>query len=222
VTGPARRSVSARALAIGALALFVAVGAGGALLAARRTTSEAPLRPVGASSPYRGSEPPVRERLPSFTLRDHTGATVRAEDLRRGVLVLTFLDSQCTESCPIIASVTARALESLEPRERARVQAVAITTDPAEDTPASVRSFLGRRRALGKLRYLVASERTLQPVWRSFHVLSSAETGEDTLHSAPVRIYRDGVWVATLHAGADLTRINLVHDIRAALVEARR
>jgi len=33
-----------------------------------------------------------------------------------------------------------------------------------------------------------------------------------------VRIYdRDGVWVSTLHAGADLTTENLVHDVRVAL-----
>ena len=44
------------------------------------------------------------------------------------------------------------------------------------------------------------------------------ESGEDTLHSAPVRIYdRDGVWVAMLHAGVDLSENNLLHDIRAAL-----
>jgi hypothetical protein len=34
-----------------------------------------------------------------------------------------------------------------------------------------------------------------------------------------VRIYdREGVWVATLHAGVDLSEDNLLHDIRAALV----
>lgn len=38
------------------------------------------------------------------------------------------------------------------------------------------------------------------------------------MHSAPVRIYdRDGLWVSTLHARADLTPENLAHDIEAAL-----
>jgi hypothetical protein len=55
-------------------------------------------------------------------------------------------------------------------------------------------------------------------VWNEFQVLSSLESGHDTLHSAPVRIYdRRGMWVATLHAGADLTEANLAHDIRVAL-----
>ena len=58
----------------------------------------------------------------------------------------------------------------------------------------------------------------MRPLWERFQILSALESGEDTLHSAPVRIYdRGGVWVATLHAGADLSEANLLHDIRAAL-----
>jgi hypothetical protein len=58
----------------------------------------------------------------------------------------------------------------------------------------------------------------MRTLWKRFQILSSLESGEDTLHSAPVRIYdRDGVWVATLHARADLSEDNLLHDIRSAL-----
>jgi len=99
-------------------------------------------------------------------------------------------------------------------------EVVAISTDPAEDTEVSVRRFLARNRALGSLQYLGGGqpERELRSVWKSFYVLSSLESGQDTLHSAPVRIYdRSGTWVATLHAGADLSEANLLHDIRVAL-----
>jgi hypothetical protein len=42
-------------------------------------------------------------------------------------------------------------------------------------------------------------------------------TGRDTLYSAPLRIDdRSGIWVATLHAGADLSEANLLY-IRVAL-----
>jgi hypothetical protein len=50
-----------------------------------------------------------------------------------------------------------------------------------------------------------------------FQILSSLESGKDILHSAPVRIYVGGIWVATLHAGVDLTPANLAHDVRIAL-----
>lgn len=155
-----------------------------------------------------------------FSLRNYDGRSVRSTDLSGRVTVLTFLDSQCTESCPVIAWTVARAVDILTPAERQDVRAVAISADPAEDTKRSVRSFLEDNRALGRLLYLGGGEpeRELRRVWDDFAVLSSLESGEDTLHSAPVRIYdRAGEWVATLHAGADLTEGNLAHDIRVAL-----
>lgn len=167
---------------------------------------------------YRGSEPPGRHELPRFSLRNYDGRRLNSNDLRGRIVVLTFLDSQCTDTCPILASQIGQTVGRLTPVERGEVVAVAISTDPREDTPASVRTFLGRQRALGKLLYLSGPEREMRTLWKRFQILSSLESGEDTLHSAPVRIYdRDGVWVATLHAGADLSEDNLLHDIRYAL-----
>lgn len=199
------------ALAVAALAV---VG----LVALR---DERPAPPAAApAGPYRGSEPPSGIRLADFELRDDTGELVRSRDLRGKVVVLTFLDSQCTESCPIIAAQIARAVDGLAAEERRLVEAVAISTDPAEDTPQSVRAFLRRNRALGRLRYVGGGQpaRELRPVWKRFQILSSLDSGEDTLHSAPVRVYDGhGVWVSSLHAGVDLTPENLVHDVRTAL-----
>lgn len=204
----------------------LAVASLGALTAAFRGDGVA--RPgtglvrLSTEGPYRGSEPPGEIRLPAFALRDVSGDVVRSADLRGSVLLLTFLDTQCTESCPIIASEVARTLGLLTRAERERVIAVAISTDPAEDTRENVRAFLERNRALGKLRYLGGEEPAakMRAVWKSFKVLSSLESGEDTLHSAPVRVYsEDGVWVSTLHAGVDLTPANLAHDIRVVLAQ---
>lgn len=167
---------------------------------------------------YRGSVPPVQIALPDFTLPDYTGESVSSEDLQGKVALITFLDAQCTEACPIIASQIARTLEQLSPAERAEVTALAISTDPEEDTPNAVRTFLEKNRATGKLLYVVGPVERLRPVWERFQIAASIDTGSDTLHSAPVRIYdRDGTWVSTLHAGADLTTENLAHDVRVAL-----
>jgi protein SCO1/2 len=169
---------------------------------------------------YAGSQPPAGIAMGEFELRNYDGRVVRSRDLRGRVVVLTFLDSQCTESCPVIAWTVARALDELAPAEREQVVAVAVTTDPAEDTRASVRRFLTRNRANGQLLYVGGGQPAdvLRGVWKNFFVLSSLESGEDTLHSAPVRVYdRDGTWVSTLHAGADLTEAGLANDVRIAL-----
>ncbi|MGH3004696.1 MAG: SCO family protein [Gaiellaceae bacterium] len=167
---------------------------------------------------FRGSQPPPGIGLPDFKLPDNEGREVSSAALRGKVVLVTFLDTQCDESCPVIASQIGRATDRLGAEERPDVVAVAISTDPDEDTPESVRDFLRRNRAEGKLRYLVAPVPELRPVWEEFQIAASFDTGVDTLHSAPVRIYdRDGIWVSTLHAGADLTIENLLHDIRALL-----
>ncbi|MGH3032683.1 MAG: SCO family protein [Gaiellaceae bacterium] len=202
-------STKARVLALAVLAVFAAAVPVGLLA----FTGDG-----GSEGDFRGSLPPAGIELPELALADQDGDAVRTEDLHGKVALVTFLDTQCEESCPLIASAIADGLERLTPEERRRVVALAISVDPAEDTASSVRRFLASRGAEDALRYVVAPEVELRPLWEAFGVLPSADTGSDNLHSAPVRIYdRSGVWAATLHAGADLTPQNLVHDVRVAL-----
>ena len=167
---------------------------------------------------YRGSIPPPGIHAPDFALRSYRGPTVRMAALRGKIVLVTFLDTKCTESCPIIAGVIGAALPRLTPAERRQVEAVAVTVQPRLDTPASVRRFLRARHALGILDFLIGSVEQLRPVWTAFHVLPAVDTGNADIHSADVRVFdRDGIWVSTMHVGVDLTPANLVHDIRTAL-----
>jgi protein SCO1/2 len=167
---------------------------------------------------YRGSPPPPGIMLGQFELRDYTGVRVSREDLKGKVVLLTFLESKCKEACPIIASQVARTIERLPPEERRQVVAVAISTHPTDDTPASVGAFLRKQRAEGKLHYLIGSEQELRPIWQRFGVLSALDSGDADTHSASVHLYdRRGEWVASLHPGIDLTPANLVHDVSVAL-----
>lgn len=168
--------------------------------------------------PFRGSETPARIAMPSFSLRDYTGAVLSSPSLRGKVTILTFLDTHCKEACPIIAGELASTAALLTPDERRQVVFVAITSDPTGDTPAAIRAFLQRHHALRTLHYLSGPVPTLRRLWHTFQILSSLESGDADTHSAPVRIYsRDGIWLATQHAGADLNPANLAHDIRVAL-----
>jgi cytochrome oxidase Cu insertion factor (SCO1/SenC/PrrC family) len=201
----------------GGVLLSSAVVAAAAALALRDhiRTPAATYPPPGR---FRGIEEPPGIALPPFTLRSYDGRVVRSSDFSGMVVVVTFLDTKCREACPIVASVVGEAIAALRPDERERTIAIAITADPRDDTPATIRAFLRRRHALGRIDYLIGSVPTLHRVWRSFLVLSSLESGDADVHSAPVRIYgRDGIWLATEHVGVDLTVPNLVHDLRAAL-----
>jgi protein SCO1/2 len=169
---------------------------------------------------YVGSRPPDGIRMPTFSFTDDRGETVRSDDLRGRVVVVTFLDAQCTDACPIAGGELARAVDALTADERGQVTVLGISTDPAEDTPAAVGAYLRRHQAVGRIRYLTAPQTQMEPVWDAFNILPTAETGDDSLHSIPIQIYDpDGIWRSTLNVGVDLSRRNLLHDIRLALGE---
>jgi cytochrome oxidase Cu insertion factor (SCO1/SenC/PrrC family) len=192
-----------------AVAVLV-VGAGAVVGLALTGSSE-------SGGAYRGSKVPSGESLPRFLLRDHRGTVVRGNALAGKVVVLTFLETKCREACPFIAGQIGIAFRRMSPPQREGVIAVAISTHPRDDTPATARAFLRRERAERFIRYLVGSEKELRPVWRAFQILPAFDTGDADVHSAPVRIYdRHSRWVTTLHAGIDLTPANLIHDVTVA------
>lgn len=176
------------------------------------------LRRTDGVDGYRGSSVPAGVALEPFALNSYRGERVTRESLRGKVVALTFLESKCTEACPVIAFEVARGVERLTRSERAQTAAVAISVHPKDDSPANVRDFLRKRRALGKIDYLIGTEEELRPVWRRYYIVSALESGDANTHSASVHIYDSGgFWVSSLHPGVDLTPDNFAHDVRLAL-----
>jgi protein SCO1/2 len=187
------------------------------VIRALTSSSAAPLASGPAPGAYRGSEPPSGIFAPDFALRDFRGQLVRMRALRGRAVVVTFLDTHCKTKCPVFASDLGAALRLLSPGEQRQVSALALTVEPSRDTPASVRRFLARRHALN-IDFLLGSTRQMRPIWRAFHVIAAAQTGNADVHSSDARVFnRNGMWVSTLHVPADLTPANLAHDIRVAL-----
>ncbi len=209
---------------IAVIAVTAALGAAAVVLAVAVASHKAGAVATGPPpGPYRGSEPPAGIHAPDFTLRDSLAGVVTMRSLRGSVVLVTFLDTKCREKCPIIASQIAAALPLLPPSARRQVVALAISVDPRVDSPASVRRFLRRRHAVGKLDFLLGSVRELRPVWNAFYIVPAADTGNADIHSADARIFdRRGIWVTTFHPGVDLTPRNLAHDLMTALKRSRR
>ena len=165
----------------------------------------------GEDGGYRGSEAPEGLALPPVV--------AGTPGLEGKALAVTFLDTQCTEACPIAARQIAEAVRLLGD-DAGWVRAIAFSVDPVNDTPASIRRVLERNEATRELEYVDGPVASLRAVWREFKILPSAETGNSNMHSVPVRVYdRDGRWRSTLHPGVDLTAANLAHDLEKALEE---
>ena len=192
----------------------ILVGGFVALLSARRHNAEIALPPP---SPYRGSIPPPGIHAPDFTLRDYRGSQVTMSKLRGRVVVLSFVDSKCTQQCPIVTSVIARTMKQLPANTRHQIAPVLMSVDPNVDTPVNVRRFLARRGALS-LTYVVGPTREMRQIWKAYGILPAVDSGNADIHSSDVRVFnRHGIWVSTQHAGEDLTTTNLEHDIALAL-----
>jgi protein SCO1 len=209
------------ALVLFAIGLVALVGA--VIVQATKGTERN--RPVPSSTragSYRGGTPPPGVHVPNFSLRSYRGNIVRTGDLGGKVVLLTFLDTECSDKCPIIASQIGAAISLLPDSARRHVAALAVSVDPAVDSPGTVRLFLRRRHALGKLDFLLGTVSELRPVWHAFHIVPAADTGDADIHSADARVFdRRGVWVTTFHPGVDLTPRNLAHDLLTALKRSR-
>lgn len=80
----------------------------------------------------------VIDRMPEFTLTDPDGRAVRSADLKGRVLLVGFVFTTCSGSCPATTARMAAVQGELRRRgllDPARVRFVSITLDPKRDTP---------------------------------------------------------------------------------------
>jgi len=143
--------------------MFVGVAALGAIvLAAAASRDEASAGPKR----FEGSTLPSGLRAPDFALTDEEGRRVRMSDFRGKPAVVTFLYTNCEDTCPGQAQVIKGAFAELG-RD---LPAVAVAVDPPRDTAASARRFLSEQRMRNRLRFALGGRSELRPVWDGFSV----------------------------------------------------
>lgn len=102
------------------------------------------VHPTGSTS-WRGTPIPNGYPLPDETFTDTAGDTVvPARDVEAPVTLVFFGYTHCPDICQVVMAGIASALLRLEPSRRAEVDMVFVTTDPARDDEATLRSYLGR------------------------------------------------------------------------------
>lgn len=154
--------VVAGTLALATIAAVLAFGIGG------RAASGPPF--AGATRPP--GIPPARVDLP-----DEHGRLVRMSDMRGKPVVVTFLYTTCEDSCPLTAAQIRGALDDLGHD----VPVVAVSVDPAHDTPARARGFSSRQRLSSRMRWVLGDRGELQRLWLAFGVRPQGDGAE---HSA--------------------------------------
>jgi protein SCO1 len=100
-----------------------------------RAAVQAPPRPARAGERY--FQVGVGQRVPDFTLIDHRGRPMALSSLRGKAVVLSFIYTRCPmpKLCPLVTRNLRELQHNLSPEQRARTHLLAVTMDPAYDTP---------------------------------------------------------------------------------------
>jgi protein SCO1/2 len=125
-------------------------------------------------------DPPVR--APDFALVDQSGRRVSVSAQRGDWLVVTFLYTHCPDVCPLIAAQLNRAI-AMQAGRQARLHVIAVSVDPARDTPAAVKQYAVTHRLAPRFRWAIGTRAKLMRVWRAYHVAARPGPSETVTHS---------------------------------------
>jgi protein SCO1/2 len=164
-------------LAVGAVALGLVVsgcGGGGS------TDAAVTLPPVA------GADAVPARPAPPIELTDQYGKRIDLAKLKGRSVLVAFLYTHCTDLCPIVAGKLHTAYANLSKSERPLFLAVSV--DPAHDTPASAATFNKRHRTTGEIDWLLGSQTELEAVWRAWGVKPehNANDPEEIEHNAEI------------------------------------
>ena len=190
------------------IALFlVALFAFGAVLLAARSREQEPGDVATAATRFEGAVMPRNLRAPDFELENQDGEQVSMRALRGEPVVVTFLYTNCDDTCPAQAQTIRGALDELGED----LPALAVAVDPPRDTAESARAFLAEQRVAGRLDFVLGSRSELRPVWDGFYIAPQTVTQE---HQARFTLIDKRGFQRVGYPGFEATPERLAHDLR--------
>lgn len=126
-----------------------------------------------ATAAFEGGVVSPRTTAPPLRLRDVDGRTVDIRDLRGRPVLVTFVYANCPDVCPLIMENLHRVRELAGPLGT-QMRVIAVSVDPAGDTPAVVRRFLAAHQVRSFVDYGIGDRATLERVWADWQVSTQA------------------------------------------------
>lgn len=106
---------------------------------------------------------------PNFTLRNQFGKRVSLRHFRHRVVVLAFIDSQCTTLCPLTSQTLLDAQKLLGSAAH-EVSLVAVNVNTVANTVADVRAWSASHSMLHHWQFLTGSAAALTQVAKAYHI----------------------------------------------------
>jgi protein SCO1 len=187
------------------IVLAVCVAAAVAVVAVASTGSSGGGPDVSGTG-FAGALRPPGIPVQDFSLRDQDGRPATLSQYRGQPVVVTFMYSTCRDTCPIQAQQIRGALDDLG-RD---LPVLAISVDPAHDTPETAKAFLLKTQMTGRMRFLMGTRAQLAPIWRDYGIRPESKRLE---HSAET-VVLDKTGRQRVGFPADkLTPEGLAHDL---------
>jgi protein SCO1/2 len=166
-------------LACAALLALVVAGCGGAGSSASSPAAVSVPEIPGADAVPARTAPPIE-------LTDQHGKKIDLAKLKGHTVLVAFLYTHCTDLCPIVAGKVHTAYAQIPKAQRPIFLAVSV--DPAHDTPGSAAYFDKRHRTTGEIDWLLGSRAELEKVWKAWKVKPehNANDPEEIEHNAEI------------------------------------
>ena len=123
---------------------------------------------------------------PGFTLTSQSGRPVSLASFRGRTVVLTFMDSHCTDICPLVSREFIDARRDLGSAAR-RVVFVAVNVNPFHRRVSDVASYSSAQRldSIGSWYFVTGSLKSLEAVWRNYQIFVRAPSkNADVIHTS--------------------------------------
>ncbi|MEJ7797874.1 MAG: SCO family protein [Solirubrobacteraceae bacterium] len=157
-------------------------------------------------SAFQGALRPPDIAPAEFGLRDEQGRSVSLDGMRGKPVIVTFLYTTCEDTCPLTVDQIRGALDELGHD----VPVIAVSVDPANDTPRAAKRFSLQRQMTGRMRWVLGDEGQLERLWDAYGVQPQRDRLE---HSASTVLLDGGGRQRVGFATSVLTPQALAHDI---------
>lgn len=134
---------------------------------------------------YQGTE--LSGKATDFQLTDQNGSVINLSDFRGKVVVLTFMDSQCTDTCPLTAAQFRLAYRQLDTVETSQVVFMGVNVNVKANTVADVKEITQSWHLdeIPNWHFLTGNLRDLEQVWQEYNIavqISPSSQHEEIVH----------------------------------------
>jgi protein SCO1 len=143
-----------------------------------------PHLPIPPKQPEIGRKA-TQTAVPEFSLIDQNGNSFRFSNARGKIVLATFIFTTCPDVCPLLTAKFATIQRILRERKIDDYLLLTITTDPARDTPAVLKSYGQQFKAdFNHWLFLTGSEKDSAKVWKGFGVTVRKAADGQIQHTA--------------------------------------